>query len=61
MKSLRESVRIDALKFDSDNKIPTDIIDYFVTLQEDDDEEGTKSKESTMTLRKRETMARDIQ
>ncbi len=47
-KMIRESVKNNALKFAAENKIPSDIIDYFITLENEDDEEGTKSKEVTM-------------
>jgi Domain of unknown function (DUF4355) len=48
-KTIRESVRNEALKFATDNKLPSEIVDYFISLEKDDDEEGTKSKESTMS------------
>lgn len=48
-KTIRESVRNEALKFATDNKLPSEVVDYFISLEKDDDEEGTKSKESTMT------------
>lgn len=48
-KTIRESVRNEALKFASDNQLPSDIVDYFISLEKDDDEEGTKSRESTMS------------
>jgi hypothetical protein len=47
-KTIRESVRNDALKFATDNKLPSEVVDYFISLEIDDDEEGTKSKEATM-------------
>lgn len=47
-KTIRESVRNEALKFATDNKLPSEIVDYFISLEKEDDEEGTKSKESTM-------------
>ncbi|WP_273130004.1 capsid assembly scaffolding protein Gp46 family protein [Bacillus weihaiensis] len=48
-KTIRESVRNEALKFATDNKLPSEIVDYFISLEKEDDEEGTKSKESTMS------------
>jgi hypothetical protein len=45
---LRESLRNTAFKFANDNKLPTDLIDHFISLQSEDDEKGTKSQESTM-------------
>ncbi|WP_157801087.1 capsid assembly scaffolding protein Gp46 family protein [Bacillus solitudinis] len=48
-KTIRESVRNDALKFATDNQLPSEIVDYFIALEKDDDEDGTKSKESTMS------------
>lgn len=46
---LRESLKGSAFKFASDNKLPTDLVDYFISLQDEDDEEGSKSHESTMS------------
>jgi hypothetical protein len=48
-KTIRESVRNEALKFSTEHKLPSEVVDYFISLEKDDDEEGTKSKESTMT------------
>ncbi|MGG3925680.1 DUF4355 domain-containing protein [Metabacillus fastidiosus] len=45
---LRESLRGSAFKFASDNKLPTDLVDYFISLESDDNDEGTKSQESTL-------------
>lgn len=44
---LRESLRNSAYKFASDNALPTDLIDFFVRVEKDDDDKGTKSKEVT--------------
>ncbi|WP_404443448.1 DUF4355 domain-containing protein [Sutcliffiella horikoshii] len=44
---LRESLRNSAYKFASDNSLPTDLIDFFVRVEKDDDDKGTKSKEVT--------------
>lgn len=46
---LRESLKNEAFKFATENKLPADLIDYFISIQTDDDEEGTKSKESTIS------------
>ncbi|MCI1590380.1 capsid assembly scaffolding protein Gp46 family protein [Heyndrickxia oleronia] len=48
-KTIREAVKNEALKFSTDNKLPSEIIEFFITLEKEDDEEGTKSKESTMS------------
>lgn len=47
-KTIRESVKNEALKFASDNKLPSDVIDFFIALDNEDNEEGTKSREATM-------------
>ncbi|ARK30776.1 DUF4355 domain-containing protein [Halalkalibacter krulwichiae] len=44
---LRETLRNSAFKFASDNSLPTDLIDYFIKIESEDDEKGTKSKEAT--------------
>jgi hypothetical protein len=49
-KTIRESVKNEALKFASDNKLPSDVIDFFIALDNEDNEEGTKSREATMAL-----------
>lgn len=46
---LRESLKNEAFKFASENKLPADLIDYFIKVESDDDEEGSKSKEVTMS------------
>lgn len=46
---LRESLKNEAFKFATENKLPADLIDYFITVQSEDDEEGTQSKESTLS------------
>ncbi len=48
-RTIRESVRNEALKFATEHKLPSDVIDYFITLDNEDDDEGTKSKEATMS------------
>ncbi|MGD6896104.1 DUF4355 domain-containing protein [Bacillus infantis] len=48
-KTIRESVKNEALKFATEHKLPSDVIDFFITLEKEDDEEGTKSKEVTMS------------
>ncbi|MGX2959499.1 capsid assembly scaffolding protein Gp46 family protein [Peribacillus sp. JNUCC 23] len=47
-KTIRGSVKNEALKFATENKLPSDIIDYFIALEKEDDEDGTKSIEATM-------------
>lgn len=44
---LRESLKNEAFKFVSDNKLPADLVDYFIKIEAEDDESGTKSKEAT--------------
>lgn len=44
---LRESLKNEAFKFMSKNKLPADLIDFFIKIESDDDEQGTKSKEVT--------------
>jgi hypothetical protein len=46
---LRESLKNEAFKFANENKLPSDLIDYFIAIESEDDEEGTKSKESTLS------------
>jgi hypothetical protein len=46
---LKESLRNSSFKFASDNGLPTDLIDYFISIESEDDEKGTKSKELTET------------
>lgn len=36
------------LKFATDNQLPSDVIDFFIALDNEDNEEGTKSREATM-------------
>ncbi|WP_158735145.1 DUF4355 domain-containing protein [Alteribacillus sp. YIM 98480] len=44
---LKESLRNSSFKFATDNSLPTDLIDYFIKIESDDDETGTKSKQAT--------------
>jgi hypothetical protein len=44
---LRESLKNEAFKFANENKLPVDLTDYFIKIESDDDETGTKSKELT--------------
>lgn len=44
---LRETLRNSSYKFASDNSLPTDLIDYFIKIESEDDDKGTKSKEAT--------------
>lgn len=44
---LRESLRNESYKFASDNSLPTDLIDYFIKIESEDDDKGTKSREAT--------------
>lgn len=44
---LRESLGKSAYKFATDNSLPTDLIEYFIKIENEDDDKGTKSKEAT--------------
>ncbi|MGN7942854.1 DUF4355 domain-containing protein [Metabacillus sp. 22489] len=46
---LQEKLKSSAIKFASDNQLPTDLINYFISIQSEDDDEGTKSHEATMS------------
>lgn len=46
---LRESLKNEAFKIATEHKLPSDLIDFFISIQSEDDEEGTKSKEATMS------------